>query len=191
MIYFVADDGIHGDELWKSDGTDVGTVLVEDIAPGDKDALLSFLIDVSGWLFFTAMDRTYGNELWLLKASDTDSTILGGTPVDGLEDWFLSDWFGYYSTAAVPWIFHSEHGFLYLDSSSSNQSMFIYDDAMHVWWWTSNLTYPFLYAFDPPGDKAGTDIASAWLWYFEETKGPRSFGVVTGDHAGGFLFFNP
>jgi hypothetical protein len=126
-----------------------------------------------------------------LIGGPTDPTIIGGTPVDGLEDWFLSDWFGYYSTAFAPWIFHAEHGFLYLDPISTNQSMFVYDDAMGAWWWTSETNYPFLYVFDPPADNGGTDVASEWVFYFEGSSGPRSFGVVTGDHAGEFLFFDP
>jgi hypothetical protein len=69
--------------------------------------------------------------------------------------------------------------------------MFVYDDAMGAWWLTSQTLYPFVYVFDPPADNAGTNIEAEWLWYFEETKTPRSFGVVTGPNAGSFLFFDP
>jgi ELWxxDGT repeat protein len=33
-LFFTATDGVNGKELWKSDGTDAGTVLVKDIRPG-------------------------------------------------------------------------------------------------------------------------------------------------------------
>ena len=36
-MYFVANDGIHGNELWKTDGTLSGTVMVKDINTGSGD----------------------------------------------------------------------------------------------------------------------------------------------------------
>jgi hypothetical protein len=115
--------------------------------------------------------------------------LIGGSPVDGLDGWFLSDWFGYYSTELAPWLFHAEHGWIYRNPSSTNASMYFYDDEMGAWCWTSESNYPYLYAFGPHADEGGTDIKSEWLFYFEESKGPRVFGVMTGASAGGCLFF--
>jgi ELWxxDGT repeat protein len=33
-LFFLADDGVHGLELWKSNGTSTGTALVKEFAPG-------------------------------------------------------------------------------------------------------------------------------------------------------------
>ena len=56
----------HGRELWKSDGTRAGTVLVKDIDPGRRRLRRrpSHLTAVGGTLFFTADDGTHGQELW-------------------------------------------------------------------------------------------------------------------------------
>src|SRR5579872_1076541 len=58
--YFNANDGVHGNELWKTDGTTAGTMMVKDINPGSGSSYASNLINVNGTLFFSAYDSTGG-----------------------------------------------------------------------------------------------------------------------------------
>jgi ELWxxDGT repeat protein len=64
VIFFLASDDTHGSELWKTDGTSAGTVLVKDIAPGSGGASIHYLTNVNGTLFFQANDGSTGRELW-------------------------------------------------------------------------------------------------------------------------------
>ena len=62
-IYFEATDGTNGRELWKSDGTAAGTVMVKDINTGG-DSGPGDLTTLGSTLYFEANDGTSGYELW-------------------------------------------------------------------------------------------------------------------------------
>src|SRR5262249_29898719 len=63
LFFSAASPGI-GTELWKSDGTAAGTVLVRDINPGSSGSFPGNLTNVGGTLFFSAFEPTTETELW-------------------------------------------------------------------------------------------------------------------------------
>ena len=55
-LFFVADDGAAGKEVWKSDGSISGTLLVVDIATGTLSSDPEYLTPVKDKLFFRARE---------------------------------------------------------------------------------------------------------------------------------------
>ena len=70
-LYFTAGTAATGRELWKSNGTPRGTVLVKDIVLGTGSSNSEQLINVNGTLFFTAETANEGRELWKSNAAGT------------------------------------------------------------------------------------------------------------------------
>jgi ELWxxDGT repeat protein len=72
-LLFAIDDGVHGEEMWRSSGTADQTELLKDIQPGAGSAAPTRAVAVGLVSFFSADDGVHGNELW-----KTDGTE-GGT----------------------------------------------------------------------------------------------------------------
>jgi ELWxxDGT repeat protein len=94
-LYFSASDAAHGNELWSSDGTDTGTVLVKDINPGTDFSFCSGFIEQNGTLFFTAKDGVHGYEPWKSDGTAAGTMIIKDI-FSGLNDGYaLGQWYAY------------------------------------------------------------------------------------------------
>ena len=80
-VFFTAIDGINGFELWKSDGTAAGTVMVKNINPGDYGSQPNNLTNVNGTLFFSAAgayadNSGYDTELWKSDGTEAGTVLV-------------------------------------------------------------------------------------------------------------------
>ncbi|MBV6439916.1 MAG: hypothetical protein EPGJADBJ_01571 [Saprospiraceae bacterium] len=75
-LLFVANDGATGEELWLTDGTETGTVLLKDINAGAGNSNIRFLSILDGKVFFRGNDGTNGNELWSTDGTEAGTQML-------------------------------------------------------------------------------------------------------------------
>ncbi len=75
-LYFQANDGVHGMELWRSDGTEAGTTLLKDICAGSCSSAPNYMATMSGTLYFQAYDATHGAELWRSDGTEAGTDIV-------------------------------------------------------------------------------------------------------------------
>ncbi len=59
-----------GGELWQSDGTTTGTVMVKDIRLGSNSSSPRYLTNINGTLYFSAGDTQYGVEHMMEVSSE-------------------------------------------------------------------------------------------------------------------------
>jgi ELWxxDGT repeat protein len=96
-LIFIANDGTNagtnGYELWKSDGTESGTVKFTGVRVKGHSSTTRPFVELDGELYFSANDGVHGYELW-----KTDGTTSGTVMVsdvqpgkDGSHPWYLTN----------------------------------------------------------------------------------------------------
>lgn len=84
-LYFRGHDDAHGFELWKTDGTIAGTVLVKDVLPGVESSRPYTVAALGGKLYFKANDGTHGWELWKSDGTDVGTTLVADLKAGGAD----------------------------------------------------------------------------------------------------------
>lgn len=73
--YFSGKTNASGSELWVTDGTDAGTVMLKDIRAGSSASNPNFFYTLGNKVIFVADDGTNGAELWVTDGT-SDGTVL-------------------------------------------------------------------------------------------------------------------
>ncbi|MGF1557140.1 T9SS type A sorting domain-containing protein [Paucihalobacter sp.] len=81
-IYFSAFDGINGRELWKTNGSSSGTLLVKDIHPGNNSNFGPFaLTEFNNQLYFLQNNGTNGTQIWKSNGTEESTTMVSNTQI--------------------------------------------------------------------------------------------------------------
>lgn len=76
-------------------------------------------------------------------STKTSSIILPDASYLGSANWYESSWFGTFFETTNSWLYHTNLGWLYIPSSTTN-NLWIYNPDLK-WLWTTATFYPWLY----------------------------------------------
>src|SRR4051794_29865498 len=109
-VFFTADDGVHGRELWVSDGSSAGTYMVKDILPViDADYAPYWpigLTAVGDLLYFSATDGVHGYEPWISDGTEVGTHMI--TDIEPTDAAFGSD----------PYLYTELNGIVYFSAAT-------------------------------------------------------------------------
>jgi len=151
-IFFVADDGVRGRELWMSSGPGTGATIVADIEAGAGDSSPDHLTLMGSVIVFNAERLDVGRELWY-SWGPADMTTLVADINPGASD-------------SSPWSLAVHGGLLY----------FTADDGTHGYEpFATDLSAPSILA-----DINSVDASNPW--HYQEYKGKVYFYADDGIH---------
>lgn len=147
-IFFAANDGTHGVELWITDGTSAGTSMVKDINPGTNSSLFTSNGEfAASWFYtadnfyFTANDGTHGNELWKTDGTEANTSMIKDLNPN--------------AASSDPFMFMFLNSHIYLtadngDNANEDRDLYILDESV--------ILPVSLLSFDAVQDKNAVDV---------------------------------
>jgi ELWxxDGT repeat protein len=113
QLLFTAEADAHGSELWRTDGTPEGTVLVRDILPGEGSSTPTGLTAAGGHVYFAAHDGEHGWELW-----QSDGTSEGTRMVQDINP-------GPFSSAPAGFVVSGSNLFFVADDGETGRELWV------------------------------------------------------------------
>jgi len=103
--FFIANDGVHGAEMWRTDGTATGTIMLADITAGAGSTSFSGIYEAGNLLYFQTFDSSNKVTLWRSDGTTAGTfsimSNVGGHSIHGGGDLTnVNDGFSNYSTVS-------------------------------------------------------------------------------------------
>jgi ELWxxDGT repeat protein len=135
-IYFNANDGTYGYELWRSDGTEKGTGMISDFSPG-ADWSTTIPLNVLGdHFYFVSIDKDRNYRLYSFDQSAPPPEIPAYSPS---YDWFETIGYNYTPSLGAPFLYNDEmetdtEGNVYLAGEFSELYLQFYGSPDFIRW---------------------------------------------------------
>jgi ELWxxDGT repeat protein len=137
-LYFLTYDGQNQFELWKSDGSDAGTVRVANVRNGVGISPPGNLINVNGTLYFTTQNENRRIELWKSDGTEAGTVYVSDIGPQATESYWID-----YKTIGGKLFFSAEGGvygreLFVLDPNAPTSADYnrdhVVDSADHEFW---------------------------------------------------------
>lgn len=90
IAYFIGEDSLHGNELWRTDGSFGGTYMVKDIKIGKGSSNIKKITLYDSIIYFIADDSIHGEELWRSNGTSVGTylikEIIAGNVINPIAD---------------------------------------------------------------------------------------------------------